>query len=223
MYENSPVKKAEIQIQEAQKRVEEIDKTLVYLDQILDAIQPRFEAGKIRIVFRKDRGVMLPSIIKMQGRGKRPTKVKAGHSTRNVKVTRNFREVAAQVKLVCRAAEDLMETRRNINAIAGRLTSAIIGQQSRHTKLMKITLASLGALRGMSIEPMAVSTFLEQSEQGLEAPLSQLDEDWIYDSLETGYHFDGLSIYDENRLPTPELREIVSEIFALDKKTTPDL
>lgn len=213
MYENSPINKAKTQLEEAQKRIEDIDKTLVYLDQILDAIQPRFEPGKLRIIFKEDRGVTVPMIIKMKGRGRRPTKIKMGQSTRNVRVSKNFKLISKQVKLVCRAAEDLMETRRSINLILGRLSAAIIGQASRQQKMLKIRLASLATLKGMDIDPMSVSLFLSNIADE-KTKSSSDDLDWIYDEPTEESYFIGLDVYDESRLD-PALRKVVNEVFAL--------
>lgn len=213
MYEKSPVSKAKTQLEEAQKRIEDIDKTLVYLDQILDAIQPRYEVGKLRIIFKADRGVTVPFFIKMKGRGRRPAKVKTGQSTRNVRVSKNFKLISKQVKLVCRAAEDLMETRRNINLIVGRLSAAIMGQATRQQKIAKIRLASLAALKGMDIDPMSVSLFLSRIYDEQESD-SLDDLDWVHDEQADESYFIGLGIYDESRL-SPELKDVVDDVFSL--------
>jgi hypothetical protein len=125
--------------------VDRIDGLLRTIDQYLDVFQPPV-TGKVRIVFNKYRTELRPELrvfLKSRSGTWRSNRIAKGMGTRSLRRARAFERHYDTVKVLCRAAERLLEERAPFD---GPLAGCFIGvegsaegqQRDRHTPRLAI-------------------------------------------------------------------------------------
>lgn len=216
--QQTPYKKALEAVNEAGQAISLIDETLVYLDQILDDLQPHFEAGKIRIIFRRLYGQDVPVFIKTGQPGKRYKQITVGQAAKNVRRTKTFQKYAAQVRAVCVQGEKLLEVRRSINAALGNLTASIKGRGQQFINIQEVTLAALLTLNAMGVSKKTVE---EHSREGdkFKSHINNenaQDDYWIEDGVQHEHKL-GIENFDDSELSEAH-KQLVEKVFGISKK-----
>lgn len=100
------------------KMVERIDAALFDVDAYMDALQPKWESGRMRVLFVNSRGERVPELRTMfrarSETGWHSRRVTKGWATRTLKRSGPFEQNYEAVKALCAAAEALIAERSKL-------------------------------------------------------------------------------------------------------------
>lgn len=98
--------------------VEKIDTALLDVDSYMDALQPKWESGRLRVLFIDAKGEKVPELRSMYRTrsisGWHSKRVTKGWGTRSLKRTGEFEQNYKAVKALCSAAESLIAERSHL-------------------------------------------------------------------------------------------------------------